>query len=312
MHDQSEIRREIYRLLLLDPPCSYFRSHWLKTPDDVVTNPEDLNQLVSEEDHAEEVDVYSLRRYPAILRTNRQIYSEASSFLYSELDVHLQPVDVFWLNTGKSIVGPGRRQWSAGAMESHVLARFKKITFETDFTWEKRVMTDVYPRRSRDPTRSRDITRENALDKIAPGLFVGPLVDRGDPTNNHVFFYKRSTFIHQLIQVLSKFSDITRLIMNIDTSFIPYAIPQGEKWQAASEYALEYFLDSGSLTALEKLSNIRSIRFDCDTLERDALDEPYYLKWDRVELLIDLMQRIERNYAARNAQVLDLGSINAS
>lgn len=305
MRDQPEIRREIYRLLLLDPPSSYFRSHWLKTPDDVVTNPEDLNQLVSEEDHAEEDHVYSVRRYPAILRTNRQIYSEASSFLYSELNVHLQPVDVFWLNTGKSIVGPRRRQWSAGAMESHVLARFKKITFETDFTWEKRVMIDVYRR------HPRNIRREN-VDKIAPGLFVGPFLDRVNPINNHVFFYKRSTFIHQLIQVLSKSSDITRLVMKIDTSLLPYAILQGEKWQAASEYALEYFLDSGSLTALGKLSNTRSIRLEYWTPERDTFDEPYYLTSDREELLMDLAQRIERNYAARNAQVLDLGSVNAS
>lgn len=84
----------MYRLLLSDLPCSNFGSHLLKTPLNVVTNPEDFKPQFSEEDGAGEVDMYSVRKYPALLRTNRQIYNEASSFLYLVLNVQLQLVDV--------------------------------------------------------------------------------------------------------------------------------------------------------------------------------------------------------------------------
>lgn len=104
----------------------------------------------------EEIDV---RRFPAILRANRQIYSEASSLLYTELNMHLQPGDVLCMKIGKDIVKASERLWRHnplqgigstnpsgqtayatpelnGVMEPHVLARFKKTTFELDFNWE--------------------------------------------------------------------------------------------------------------------------------------------------------------------------------
>lgn len=181
-------------------------------------------------------------------------------------------------------------------MESRVLARFKNITFQTDFTWEKKMMIVVYRR------HLREMGRENVLDNMAPGLFVGPFVDRVERRSDHVFFYKRSTFIHQLIQVLSKSSDIIRLVVNIDASLILYAIWQWEKPPATRECGLECFLDSGALTPLEKLSNVRSVSSGYDTLKRDALDGSYNLTSDHEEMLCDLEQKIEHNYALRNAR----------
>lgn len=66
---------------------------------------------------------------------------------------------------------------------------------------------------------------KNVLDRIAPSRFVYPSVDRVERRSDHVFFYKRSTTTHQLIRVLSKSSDTVRLVVNIDASPIPYAMP---------------------------------------------------------------------------------------
>lgn len=82
--------------------------------------------------------------------------------------------------------------------------------------------------------------------------------------------------------------------------------------QAASESALERLLDSRAFTSLEKLSNVQSIKFEYVTQERDALDEPYHLPSSHEELLFDLANKIEHNYAAKTARVLDLGSATAS
>ncbi|KAF6232402.1 hypothetical protein HO173_009507 [Letharia columbiana] len=91
----------------------------------------------------------NVQRFPAILRTNRQIYSEASPLLYRELNMRLQPGDVLCMKSGKDIVKASERVWRHnplqdtgvlkpngltnyaepeldGVMEPHVLARFKK------------------------------------------------------------------------------------------------------------------------------------------------------------------------------------------
>lgn len=46
----------------------------------------------------------TVQRFPAILRANRQIYSEASSLLYTGLQVRLQPGDFLCMNAGKDVV----------------------------------------------------------------------------------------------------------------------------------------------------------------------------------------------------------------
>ena len=148
----------------------------------------------------------NVQRFPAILRTNRQIYSEASSLLYAELSLVLQPGDVLCMNTGKDIVKASERIWRHnplygigstnssgqtvyakpeldGVMEPHVLARFKKIIFEIELSWELEAL-------------------QNLRDQTVPSLFVNEdLTVNPDDEAKLLAFYRRSSFIHQLVKI---------------------------------------------------------------------------------------------------------------
>ena len=99
----------------------------------------------------------NVQRFPAILRTNRQIQSEAVSLLYGELSMKVQPGDVLCMKTGKDIVKASEGLWRhnplhgignesscgqtvyakpelGGVIEPYVLARFKRIIFEFHVT----------------------------------------------------------------------------------------------------------------------------------------------------------------------------------
>lgn len=95
-------------------------------------------------------------RHMAILRTNRQIYDEASALLRTDLTIEVEPGDVLIDNPGGVVVMPSGKAWrhdpfkglgftdtygrtiynsSAldGAVEPHVFAQFRKIQYKADF-----------------------------------------------------------------------------------------------------------------------------------------------------------------------------------
>ena len=97
-----------------------------------------------------------VKRHLAILRTNRQIYSEASALLHSDLTIEVEPGDTITGITGNSVVLPSRKVWrhasskglgftntngqtvyeSAlldGTVEPHVFARFEKLSYYAEF-----------------------------------------------------------------------------------------------------------------------------------------------------------------------------------
>ena len=104
------------------------------------------------------------QRTPAILRTNRQIYNEASTILYSELQLVVRPGDTLtedatdfvkgspyvWRHfpsdgfgrknaTGETIYGTREM---TGAMNPHVFKRFQRVRYEADFGYRE---TDFPP-----------------------------------------------------------------------------------------------------------------------------------------------------------------------
>ena len=153
--------------------------------------------------------------------------------------MHLQPGDVVWIAIGEDIVKPRKRQWTYNLLNDithtdlsgsalypkpeldavmglYMLARFKRITFEIDFGWEITAL-DAYPihwhagRKSQgfSPTSqaflrpasgwdkqlllpSKIALDENVLDQVAPDLFINTI-----------------RTVHQLIEILSKPSDIS-------------------------------------------------------------------------------------------------------
>ena len=67
--------------------------------------------------------------------------------------------------------------------------------------------------------------------------------------------------------------------------------------EAANERAMELFLESGLLTPLEKLSNVRSFEFEFTALDFDC---EIYKPTFKHEMLNDLKQKVERNYTMRD------------
>lgn len=275
-------------------------------------------------------DIFNVRRSPAILRTNRQIYNEASSLFYSELRVYLQPGDVVWMAIGKDIVKPRKTQWTFNALDDtlhpdlsgstlhpkpeadavmgpHVLAQFKNITFETDFSWEILAL-DAYRHQV---SLANDIALdENKLDQIAPELFISTIrtVNLDAYARHDITFYRHSKFVDQLVEVLSQSSDIIRFNMLFDVRVVAHheydfdvnleESSKRRKMMEAWERAKVCFLQSGVLTPLEKLSNVKSISFrfaseyfGCEFCELEPKNH---------SVLDDLKQKIERKYAVRN------------
>ncbi|CAD6580877.1 MAG: hypothetical protein ASARMPRED_000360 [Alectoria sarmentosa] len=369
-----EIRRHIYRFLLLDPPRSFLSTPLYQETDRLRENNEgettndemwhgteyqgdfyeynynnsDLDMDYSYLDSLSKMrdaeanlsrgstlqdghksvwkgdnDKFDVRRHTAILRTNRQIYNEASSLLYTELIMHLQPGDVLCMNTGKDIVKASERLWRHnplhgigttnpsgqtvyakpechGVMEPHVLARFKKITFDMDFNWEFETL---------EAERYQQVTG----DQPAPSLFVDEnLTVNPEDEAKLLVFYQRSTIIHQLVKILSNSPDIFRLEIRFDIEVLGRYDMSLEsdsedeeedektdrKMDVANERAMELFFDSGLLAPLEKLSNVRRFQFEFDAL--DCNGEIYKPTSKYGRMLRDLKLKIERNHAVRD------------
>ena len=269
-----------------------------------------------------------VRRYPNILRTNRQIYSEASSMLYSELRVNLQPGDVLCLKACKDIVkasekvcrhnpldgigttnGTGQTVYSKprldGVMEPHVLARFKKFAFELDINWEVDTLDAEGCDAEKDENRGKYIKQHG----VAPSLFVheNMTVDPQDEANL-LAFYRHSTLIHQLVKILSNSTDIVSLDMSFEFEVLVRNGLSGDSdsdddedqvyfkmADVANGRAMEIFMDGGFFAPLETLSNAWSFEFEFTRVNHDA--KTYGPKPRHDKMLTDLKQKIKDNYA---------------
>ena len=199
----------------------------------------------------EDMDL-DIRRHPDILRTNRQIYSEASSILYSELRVNLQSGDVLCIKAGKDITKASERVWRHnpldgigttngtghtvyskprldGVMEPHVLARFKKIAFEWDINWEADTLDAEGCDAEKDQTRGGKYIMQHG---VAPSLFVheNMRVDTQDEAEL-LAFYRHSTVIHQLVKILSNSPDIVSLEISFEFAVL---VRYGTSWDLDS------------------------------------------------------------------------------
>lgn len=178
---QTELRLIIYRQLLFetimipmiplspthDPLDESDGDEWTDEDSDYLDPEDQLDDMFFENRiyiQTEEDGITkkkNLKRYPAILRTNRQIYSEASSLLYTEAILIIHPGDIFCLRkkprdlefgapnpcpwrhnplkgVGKFANGIAKYETAemGGRMEPHVFARFQKIYFLAIFDFE--------------------------------------------------------------------------------------------------------------------------------------------------------------------------------
>ena len=357
----AEIRLNIYRFLLLDPPETYLSTPWEQKYDDKPF-PDEIGYASdywanssqdNYKDDCKDVDYYylsmdqafqesfaeatweqksiwklrvypysSVRRYPNILRTNRQIYSEASSMLYSELKVNLQPGDVLCTKASKDIVTASERVWRHspldgvgitngdgqtvyskpaldGVMEPHVLARFRNFAFELCIDWELETLESDPP---------------HFIMQRGHGVAPILVVDRDmtvDPEQEAYLlaFYKQSTLVPQLVQILSNSTDIRSLEIFFDLN-VPVmdslaGVSDSDDDEAhskmedvANERAMEIFMDGGFFAPLENLSNVRSFKFEFTWFDNNG--KIYQPKPRHERMLTGLKQKIKDNYARRH------------
>ena len=317
-----EIRRNIYRILLLDPPETYLSTPWEQQSADLyeaLTEAPWVRKTIWKlREGYDDLDL-SIRRYPNILRINRQIYSEASSILYSELRVNLQPGDVLCMKTGKDIAKASEKVWRHnpldgigttdetgqtvyskprldGVMEPHVLAHFKKFAFELDINWEVELDQRLRENHTVQPS-------------VPPSLFVheNMTVDPQDEANL-LAFYRKSTLIHQLVKILSNSPDIVSLHVSFDFRVYVrdckeldayyHEAEDFKKVDLANERAMEIYMDGGFFAPLEGLSNVRSLEFQFIQTSYDG--EDYEPKERHERMLTDLKQKIKDNYARQH------------
>lgn len=207
-------------------------------------------------------------RHPEIVRTNRQIYSEAVSVLYSELTIMLEPADIpgmrrryakgmgiskktVWRHNPLDGIGYREEDGSHvyntppmdGLMEPHMFARFQRVTFHADF----------------------EFTAAESHLYIDDDFNINT-----DDRARFIAFLRRPGVFELLVQLLSNSPTLHRLSIGLNVQvWANYDSHPGDsdeerdfkKMGAANERAADIFMDSGILNSLQKMSNVKSFEF---------------------------------------------------
>jgi hypothetical protein len=258
----------------------------------------------------------NLKRFPAILRTNKQIYYEASSLLYSEAVLVIEPGDIFCLRKKPIDLPFGTRNpcpWRHnplkgvgklaadgivkydtpemdGHMEPHVFARFQKIYFSAVFDIEHTQHVEMW---------------------IDDDTHVIP--------QEAILAYQRvlnsSHLMKDFVKLLSRSPRITRLEICLEVEVMatsellledtPFDIDDEEAdardekadrlMDIANEKATELFLDSKICDPLLKLSNVQTFMFKFGFEMRDE-DEIYNPPQKYNDLFQTWKTQIEGNF----------------
>ena len=312
----SEIRLIIYRYLLLGYP-----GYWLDPPfqkwklddevdDSLTTSSLPLNDVVDYEgegkDDSFERERAEYHRHPAILRTNRPIYAEASCVLYSELKILVTPGDILCRDRSldDEIVKPSMRVWRYnpiygvgyenedgkrfysspeldGLMEPHAFTRFREIKLFVDFISEPLGPTI-------------QIDHDLNLSSRDENLFIS--------------FLNQSSIIRHFVNILSRSPLLNQLTISLEVTAeaaFPEAgghIDEDEREgqsvrtsrlrQRLSKRATILFVDSGVLEPLRELTN------DLTFVESEY-GEPFSRKY--LDMARDIKETVERNFRVNTA-----------
>ena len=273
------------------------------------------------------------KRHLAILRTNRQIYNEASGLLHSNLTVNVTAPskDVSFTNTkGHTIY---KSLPLDGAVEPHVFARFEKISYVAEFIFE---CNDAAPSfhvnddssindedaakfisfltTARDttqwfedpiPGRSFDNGRRDTLQDVADITISSVSVTHpstADIIQNFVDLLSNSPLIRRLEFILDVSVRCKNVSDNLssdsdDESDSQKEAEENEKMDFADERATELFLESGVLDSLRKLSNVKCFSLEIETMCGYGFME---LKQRHLNMVEDLKRAIENNWVVKH------------
>ena len=257
------------------------------------------------------------QRTPAILQTNRQIYNEASSVLYSELQLVVRPGDALtevseafvkgsedvWRHlpsegfgrknaTGQTIYDTSEMK---GAMEPHVFKRFQRVRYEAEFEYRE---TDSAPhifidRESR--ISNREETRLITHLKSATACNLAPV----QIVQEFVNLIKNSPRIEHLEVALGV--QLEPDFGSGDESWGPesdvHLDPKHEaKNELLNKRAYELLLEIGVFEPLKNLRNVYYFDFDLafvNHLPQRILFQP---KQKHIDIIDDLKGTIEFYY----------------
>jgi hypothetical protein len=244
----------------------------------------------------------------AILRSNRQIYSEASSLMYSELIIVVTPGDIVCLRpdsedisapnpgvwrhnplAGIGVLGPHkRRKYNTpemdGKMEPHVFSRFKHISLELEFNCNPEDLAGC-PRLSIDP----DL-------KIASEDCV-----------KFQDFLRRTNIFRDLAKIICNSPRVTHLQTILEVSVDPaddinltYPYTADDNlpdvyFMTVHTRAVEIFIESGIMGPLRSLSNV-DLATVCVLQPWTGNEQKLQPKYD--DMLRELEEGIDLNWSS--------------
>jgi len=258
----------------------------------------------------------------AILRTNRQIYSEASSLLYTECTLVVEPGDIFCL--GERVTGPRRfgvpseRVWRhnplhglgttgengvvtydtppmRGKLDPHVFARFQKISFDASFGYDHTQFMEIW---------MRDDNTVNPSDAVS-------LKDA----------FRQSPVIQNFVKLMSCLPKIVSLEIELEVEIMCNCNAMAQMpddsddeseeleeqvdkiMDVANERATELFLDSNTCEPLLQLTNVSQFDFKFGFDHREE-NERYTPLPRHLKLFSDMKKVIEGNFTEKMASLV--------
>lgn len=260
-------------------------------------------------------------RYPTILRVNKQIYEEASSLLYTEGVLVVEPSDIFALGENPEDLdfgAPSEDVWryhpikdpgvvgkdgnftyhakdgeftEEGKMFPHVFRRFQRITFNANFDYEQTQNVELWI----DDTTH--VVREDTVDDFKAMLKTSPIM------KDFVALVSTSPKIVTLEVALEVevMANSELMMQDLDEDDMDEDAEEEMEMkidtlmEKGNERATEIFLDSGVCDVLGTLKNVES--FDVGfAFIRDEGDK-YMPSEGHVKLLKELKEKVEGNYA---------------
>lgn len=335
-----EIRLNIYRYLLLPTSIIYIcpdqpvrrpgqpvnsEDEWVDESSEDSDWDDELNEIIRDGGKESVNDWENLpstveddndfKKHPAILRTNRQIYDEASSLLYTEATLTLDPGDIFCLAKRPHALmfgTPNEMPWrhnplnglgkkdengvvtydtpqTGGLMEPHVFARFQKIFFDGFFDIEHTqnvelwIDDDTYVIKAEDAAKyQRVLRRSNIIKDLVQILSNSPLIKRLEISLEVEVMAGSNLLMEEPLEESGDEAD--EMDMKVD-----------KIEEIANEKATELFLDSKICDPLLKLSNVYTFDFRFGFEHREKGEE-YKPLPRHVNLLRDMKATIEANF----------------
>ncbi|KAK0114839.1 hypothetical protein ONS96_013321 [Cadophora gregata f. sp. sojae] len=278
---------------------------------------EDENYITAAEANlfaAEDYEAY--KKHPAILRTNKQIYSEAMTMLHTEAILVVEPGDIFCLCENPQdlkfgaahrgvwrhnpLLGFGREvngavvydspEIEGGLLEPHVFARFQNVHFDATFDFEHTQNVELW---IDDDTH---VIRQNDAEELQR------LVRSSSIMNDFVKVIEKSRLasleISLEVEVMANSSMMMEEMLGESDDEADEVEEKIDKlMEVANERATEIFLDSGVCDALASITNVQSFNFTFGFEHREEEDK-YKPQPKHVQMIAQMKKVIEGNWVA--------------